>query len=74
MYPICRSMRCSEIELEQAYIEWDATDSLSAKAGLFLMPIGLLNETHEPNTFMVPSAIMLRKILSQRLGGKPALL
>ena len=40
-----------EIELEQAYIEWDATDNLSAKAGLFLMPIGLLNETHEPNTF-----------------------
>jgi len=43
--------KAGEIELEQAYIEWDATDSLSAKAGLFLMPIGLLNETHEPNTF-----------------------
>ncbi|MEJ6829266.1 MAG: hypothetical protein QNK61_03655, partial [Akkermansiaceae bacterium] len=24
---------------------------LSAKAGLFLVPVGLLNETHEPNTF-----------------------
>ena len=43
--------KVGEIELEQAYIEWDATDNLSAKAGLFLMPIGLLNETHEPNTF-----------------------
>ncbi len=40
-----------EIELEQAYIEWDASESLSAKAGLFLMPIGILNETHEPDTF-----------------------
>ena len=43
--------KVGEMELEQAYIEWDATDSLSAKAGLFLIPIGLLNETHEPNTF-----------------------
>jgi len=40
-----------EVELEQAYIEWDATENLTAKAGLFLMPIGIINETHEPNTF-----------------------
>ena len=40
-----------EMELEQAYIEWDATENLTAKAGLFLMPIGIINETHEPNTF-----------------------
>ncbi len=40
-----------EVELEQAYLEYDFTDWASAKAGLFLMPIGILNETHEPNTF-----------------------
>ena len=40
-----------EVELEQAYVEWDIKDNLSAKAGLFLMPVGLLNETHEPDTF-----------------------
>jgi hypothetical protein len=40
-----------EIELEQAYIEYDFNQQLSAKAGLFLMPIGIMNETHEPNTF-----------------------
>ena len=40
-----------EIELEQAYIEHDMTNSLSGKAGLFLLPVGILNETHEPNTF-----------------------
>jgi hypothetical protein len=40
-----------EIELEQAYIEWDAAENLSAKAGLFLIPVGIINETHEPNTF-----------------------
>jgi len=40
-----------EVELEQAYVEFLLTDTLSAKAGLFLLPIGLLNETHEPPTF-----------------------
>lgn len=40
-----------EIELEQAYIEHDLTTNLAGKAGLFLLPVGILNETHEPNTF-----------------------
>ncbi len=40
-----------EVELEQAYIEFDLQDSLQAKGGVFLMPVGILNETHEPNTF-----------------------
>ncbi len=40
-----------EIEVEQAYIEHDLTTSLSGKAGLFMLPVGIINETHEPNTF-----------------------
>ncbi len=40
-----------EVELEQAYIDFLLTDNLSAKAGLFLLPVGILNETHEPPTF-----------------------
>ena len=40
-----------EIELEQAYIEYDFSKRSSGRAGLFLLPIGILNETHEPNTF-----------------------
>jgi hypothetical protein len=40
-----------EVELEQAYINYALSDSLSAKTGLFLMPIGFINETHEPPTF-----------------------
>jgi hypothetical protein len=39
------------VELEQAYIEWDYTKNHSALAGLYLVPIGILNETHEPETF-----------------------
>lgn len=40
-----------EVELEQAYIEWDYADRHRAKFGLFLLPVGILNETHEPDTF-----------------------
>jgi Phosphate-selective porin O and P len=37
-----------EVEVEQLYIEHQFTDEASGKAGLFLMPVGLLNEHHEP--------------------------
>ena len=40
-----------EVELEQAYVEYDWADNHSLKAGLFLVPVGILNETHEPPTF-----------------------
>ena len=40
-----------ELELEQAYIEHDLTDAMHMKAGLFLLPVGILNQTHEPETF-----------------------
>jgi len=40
-----------EVELEQAYVQFDLTDATSAKGGLFLMPVGLLNEFHEPAFF-----------------------
>jgi len=40
-----------EIELEQAYVEFALNDNTSALGGLFLLPLGILNETHEPPTF-----------------------
>lgn len=40
-----------EVEIEQAYIEWDIAQNQRAKAGLFLVPVGIMNETHEPDTF-----------------------
>ena len=39
------------VELEQAYIEFDLTENMETKGGLFLIPVGILNETHEPTTF-----------------------
>jgi len=40
-----------EVELEQAYIEYDWATNQSLRAGVFLIPVGILNETHEPPTF-----------------------
>lgn len=41
-----------EVELEQMFVEMDLFDDrAAARAGLFLIPVGILNETHEPNTF-----------------------
>ena len=40
-----------EVELEQAYIEHDFNQMLTGKAGLFLIPVGIINETHEPPAF-----------------------
>ena len=40
-----------EVELEQAYIEMDLSDDTSLKTGVFLIPVGIINETHEPPTF-----------------------
>lgn len=40
-----------EVEVEQAYVEFDLRENLQAKGGVFLLPVGILNETHEPGTF-----------------------
>ena len=40
-----------EVELEQAFVEFSPNDSMFLRTGLFLVPIGILNESHEPPTF-----------------------
>ena len=40
-----------EVEVEQAYIEYDVNDRAQVRGGVFLVPTGILNETHEPPTF-----------------------
>lgn len=40
-----------EVELEQAYIEHDINEQFTTQMGVFLVPVGLMNETHEPPTF-----------------------
>jgi len=40
-----------EVEIEQAFIERQIGRNWAARAGLFLMPVGLLNENHEPTAY-----------------------
>ena len=40
-----------EFEVEQFYVDHRLNDAVTVRAGLFLMPFGLLNEHHEPTNF-----------------------
>jgi hypothetical protein len=40
-----------EAEIEQAWLNYKLSDAASVKGGLFLIPLGILNETHEPPTY-----------------------
>jgi len=43
--------KVGEVEIEQAFIQWQYSPNSSLNMGVLLMPVGLLNETHEPDTF-----------------------
>jgi hypothetical protein len=40
-----------ELELEQAFIDFLYTRSLNFRAGMLLVPVGIINERHEPPVF-----------------------
>ncbi len=40
-----------EVAVEQAYIEHQLSNEWAARAGLFLVPLGLMNENHEPTAY-----------------------
>ncbi|MGC8917482.1 MAG: hypothetical protein ACP5NF_10955 [Thermoanaerobaculum sp.] len=41
-----------EVELESAYLDWLASPAANLRAGLVLVPLGLVNEIDEPTTFL----------------------
>jgi hypothetical protein len=43
--------RPGEVEMEQAFVQLDLSAQHRVNAGLVLMPVGILNITHEPPTF-----------------------
>ena len=40
-----------EVYVEQAFINYNLTQGLNIRAGLMLVPMGIINEFHEPTTF-----------------------
>jgi hypothetical protein len=40
-----------ELELEQAYLDFLITPALNIRAGMLLVPVGIINERHEPPVF-----------------------
>ena len=40
-----------EVEIEQAYVERQLNADWAVRGGLFLVPLGLLNENHEPTAY-----------------------
>jgi hypothetical protein len=40
-----------ELELEQAYVDFLLSRSFNVRAGMLLMPVGIINERHEPPVF-----------------------
>ncbi len=51
------------VSVEQAYLDWLWREPVNLRAGVLLAPMGLINERHEPNTFL-PSA---RPVTEQRI-------
>lgn len=41
-----------EAEVEQLYVEREFSNGMRGKAGLFLMPVGLINMNHEPTAYL----------------------
>jgi hypothetical protein len=48
---VASSEDAGEVAVEQAFIEHQFAPNWAARAGLFLIPSGLLNENHEPTVF-----------------------
>ena len=40
-----------ELELEQAYVDFLLSPAVNLRAGMLLMPVGIINERHEPPVF-----------------------
>ncbi len=50
-HAITSSSDQGEAEVEQLWIEREFKPDLRGRAGLFLMPVGLINQNHEPTTY-----------------------
>ncbi|HKD12748.1 MAG TPA: hypothetical protein VKE50_11760 [Thermoanaerobaculia bacterium] len=49
---VVASDKSGEAEVEFAYIDYMRSPAINARAGLVLIPLGLINQLHEPTTFL----------------------
>mgnify|MGYP002783888559 CR=1 FL=1 len=52
-----------EVALEFAYLEYAISERLAARAGLLLLPLGFINELHEPTTFLSANRPEVERLL-----------
>lgn len=52
-----------EVSLEFAYLDYLHAEALNARVGLVLVPMGFINEMHEPTTYLEPT----RPLTEQRI-------
>ena len=62
-HAVAASDKGGEVEIEFAYLDFVFSEPARARAGLLLIPMGLVNELHEPPTFLGA----LRPDVEQRL-------
>ncbi len=51
-HAVASSGDSGEAEVEQLFVEREFSDGLRGRAGLFLMPVGLINQNHEPTAYL----------------------
>ena len=50
-HAVTSSTDSGEVAIEQVYVEHKLNDTYGLRAGLFLMPLGFVNQNHEPTAF-----------------------
>jgi hypothetical protein len=50
-HAVASSSDQGEVEIEQAYLDWSLSSRLNLRGGLVLVPVGIINQFHEPPTF-----------------------
>ena len=50
-HAVASSSDRGEVAVEQVYVEHRLNQNFGVRAGLFLIPLGLINQNHEPHTF-----------------------
>jgi hypothetical protein len=50
-HAVASSSDPGEFEVEQAYLDWSMSPRFNLRGGLVLVPVGIINQFHEPPTF-----------------------